>query len=369
LRIALVSLNPLDHDTRTRLICDSFLDSGWELDIIVPVGGEVNQYRDADLHIIPFSTWPIRQRKVIEFNYRAYKTLLALDSDIVYAVDLDTLWAAAKSSKITQSKIVFESREYFPGQLSVEKRSLVKFFWNVMQNQLLPKADVVLTVNESIAQLLVGKYSIRKPEIVMNVPQLSGEIQPVDLRREYGFKTEYVMVFQGVLRPGQGLVRSVKAVAANENISLLVIGDGPERRKLEQYINDYNLTDRVKCSGMLPSEVLLNYTAGADAGFMLIEPLALNSYLALPQKLFQYIAAGVPPVVTALPELEKIVLTEQLGLVLDKDSSSEDSVNLKRFIENSLEGCRKACQKTAANYDWEKERKKLIALCRRLSDD
>jgi len=369
LRIAVLSLNPLDFDTRTRLICDAMLAAGWELDIIVPEGSRETVYGDARMHFLPNSVKPFRQRRFIEYNYIARKKILSLKPDLIYAVDLDTLWAAISAAKATNARVIFESREYYPGQLSVAGRFWVRLFWNVLQRLIIRKADFVLTVSHSIAELLANKYRLEMPAIVMNVPALSGKTKPVDLRREYGFTSKFILIFQGVLRPGQGGKRCLNAIAGLDDVSLLVVGDGPDRPALEEYAISLGLAKRVRFAGRVSPDKLPGYTAGADAGLLLIEPLALNSLYALPQKLFQYIAADTPPIVTDLPELSRIVLTDKLGLVLDKDVDSEDADRINSFLNNRLESARQSCRRAAAKYNWEIEGRKILDICRQLTDD
>ena len=369
MRICFLILNPFDFDSRARLICQGILSSNWELDIIATVGGGLDSFCGAPIHRIPQPVKPFRQRRFIEYNIKAASIAGKLKADIYHAVDLDTLWATSKASKAQNAKLVYESRELYTEQYSLYKRPIAKAFWRNLEKRFIKKADAVVTVNESIANELVNRYGINKPEIVMNTAKIDKTAHPVNLRQRFNLTSKYVLIYQGILRSGQGITRSIKAIAGLPDVSLVIIGDGPNLPEIEKQVDKLNLRDRIRFAGKVPPDQLENYTAGADAGLMLIEPKVLNSYLALPQKLFQYITAGVPPIVSDLPEISRIVRQDNFGLVLKKGSVEGDINAIGEFLQNSLEAAAKACHIEGKKYSWENEGNKLLEIYRNLIDD
>jgi glycosyltransferase involved in cell wall biosynthesis len=366
LRICFFILNPFDYDSRARFICEDILASGWELDIIATVGGELKSFGRANIHRLSQSIKPVRQRRFIEYNIRAVSIAKTTKADIYHAVDLDTLWAAAKAAKVSGSRVVYEASELYVELLSLYKRPLVKAFWSLLEKRLINKADAVVTINESIANELVKRYGIKKPEIVMNVAKLPKIIKPVDLRQRFNLNSKFVLIYQGILRPGQGTVRALKAVARLPEVSLVFVGDGPFRSEIERCSVELGLKGRVRFAGMVAPDQLLNYTAGANAGLLLMEPESLNNYFTLPQKFFQYIAAGTPPIAADRPELRRLVRNDNLGLVL-KDGATQDDVRaIDDFLQNGLESASQACHIAKNKYRWEKEGKKLLEIYREL---
>ena len=366
MRICFFILNPIDFDSRAQLICEDTLASGWELDIIIPSGGRVTSLGNARIHCLPTSTRPVRQRRFIEYNLRAKSVAQKIKADIFHAVDLDTLWAAIGAAESAGGKVVYESRELYTEQYSVANRPLVKAFWRMLEKKLIYKADAIVTVNESIADELVKRYNIKKPEVVMNTARSRGEIKPVDLRQKFNLNSRFVLIFQGVLRSGQGIRRSLKAIAELPDVAVVFVGDGPYKLEIEKYITRLGIQDRIRFAGFVAPEELLNYTAGADAGLMLIEPVALNNYLALPQKIFQYITAATPPIVSNLPELSRVVKKDDLGLVLNNADIKDDIKAINGFLENGLGRAVKACNIAKNNYRWEVEGEKIQNIYRGL---
>ncbi|MCD6161661.1 MAG: glycosyltransferase [candidate division Zixibacteria bacterium] len=369
MRICFLILNPFDFDSRARFICQDILSSGWKLDIIATDGGELNSFGEAPIHRFPQPVKPFRQRRFIDFNIRAASLAGKLKADIYHAVDLDTLWAAVKASKACKAKIIYESRELYTEQYSLYKRPAAKAFWRNLEKRLIKKADAVVAVNESIANELVNRYSINRPKIVMNAAKIDETAQPINLRQKYNLASKYILIFQGILRSGQGLTRSLEAIAGLPDVSLVIVGDGPNRPSLEKQADELGLKERIRFVGKVSPDQLKNYTAGADAGLMLIKPQALNSYLALPQKLFQYIAAGVPPIISDLPEMRKIVRQDNLGLVIKNGSVESDINTIDGFLQNNLEAAAKTCHTEGKKYNWENEGLKMLEVYRNLIDD
>ncbi len=360
MRICFFILNPFDYDTRARLICHDILANGWKLDIIATTGSDTTNFEGAPIHRIPQHVWPSRKRRFIEYNIRAASIARTLDADIYHAVDLDTLWAAYKAARKNHRKLLYESRELYTEQLTLNGRNLVKTVWRILERRLIHEADAVVTINMPIAKELVQRYSIKQPEVVLNVAASLPDTSPIDFRKEYKLDSRFILIYQGILRPGQGIIRAIELTADLPHVGLVIVGDGPLRGEIERRIAGMKIENRVRLTGMVPPGKLISYTMGADAGLLLMEAAALNNRLALPQKLFQYISAGVPPIVTSLPCLREIVKKDDLGLVLDEKPSISDQRLVSEFLNLKLKNASQRCVSVRDKYSWQSEGLKLI---------
>ncbi|MCP4583344.1 MAG: glycosyltransferase family 4 protein [candidate division Zixibacteria bacterium] len=359
MRICFLMLNIFDNDSRARLICHDIISAGYDLDIIATVGGNLEHFKGAKIHRLPQPVWPFRQRRFISYNLKAAKLAADLEADIYHAVDLDTLWAASRAAGLSGGKVIYEARELYTELWALHNRALAKRFWRSLEKRLIRKAHSVVTINESIADELRRRYDIGKPDVVMNVASHVPIDKVVDLRADYDLSSRFVLIYQGVLRPGQGIIRALKAISQLPETSIVFVGDGPYMVEIESWTAKLKITERVRFAGMIPPRELANFTAGADAGLLLMESAAVNNYLALPQKLFQYIAAGTPPIVSDNPELRRIVENDSLGLVLDRNSSSTDAEAIDIFLQKGLEQSVQNCHKVHDKYSWEIEGRKF----------
>ncbi|NLI15899.1 MAG: glycosyltransferase family 4 protein [candidate division Zixibacteria bacterium] len=362
MRICFFILNPFDFDSRARLICHDILDRGWRLDIIATTGADSSSFEGAPIHRIPQHIWPSRKRRFIEYNIRAAEIARSLDADIYHAVDLDTLWAANRAAKINNRKLLYESRELYTEQLTLNGRNLVKAGWRILESRLIHNADAVVTINSAIARELSARYSIKEPFVVLNTAAGVSNARPIDFRKECGLDSKYILIYQGILRPGQGILRAIDLIAGLPETGLVIVGDGPLRAEIEKRIDQLKIGDRTRLTGMVPPDNLMSYTMGADAGLLLMEAEALNNRLALPQKLFQYISAGIPPIVTSLPCLREIVEKDGLGLVLDEQPLDSDRQKLSEFLSFGLNGAAQRCASVKDRYSWHNEGHKLIKI-------
>ncbi len=91
------------------------------------------------------------------------------------------------------------------------------------------------------------------------------------------------------------------------NVHFVILGEGEYRKKFEAEANNSNCSDRIHFLGAVNHTELLTYTASADIGLALIENISISYYYALPNKLFEYIMAGIPILASNLPQMKKVI--------------------------------------------------------------
>jgi len=99
-------------------------------------------------------------------------------------------------------------------------------------------------------------------------------------------------------------------------MELWIVGDGDISTSLKKRVQELDLINRVKFLGKVPYAELHSITLQAKIGLSLEENLGKNYYFALPNKLFDYIQARIPVIVSNLPEMRKIVETHGVGKVI-----------------------------------------------------
>ena len=92
-----------------------------------------------------------------------------------------------------------------------------------------------------------------------------------------------------------------------------IVGQGEYRDELEIFSTKLAIQSRVHFLGSIPYSRLMNYTISATIGFSLIEPLSQSYEYALPNKIFEYAAVGLPVIATDLPEMKKAIIENKLG--------------------------------------------------------
>jgi glycosyltransferase involved in cell wall biosynthesis len=120
----------------------------------------------------------------------------------------------------------------------------------------------------------------------------------------------------------------------------------------------------------VPMADLVNAAAEADVGVVPYTAYSPGYYYASPNKLFEYMFAGLAIAVSNLPVLEKIVRDHDLGVVFDPADPRHIAEQLNALVGNParLRACRENATWVARNrYNWDHEGGKLISLYRTLA--
>jgi glycosyltransferase involved in cell wall biosynthesis len=178
-----------------------------------------------------------------------------------------------------------------------------------------------------------------------------------------------VVIYQGALNLGRGIDLLIRSMQHFPEAHLWIIGDGDITGSLKKLAWDLEVNDRVKFVGRVPLDKLWRYTARAHLGVSLEENLGLNYEYALPNKLFDYIQARIPVVVSDLPEMAAIIDRYKIGKILRKRTPENLALIMKTLLkEGSASGIEKANIELAAReLCWEREEEKLIYLFKHAS--
>ncbi len=287
-----------------------------------------------------------------EFNYRLYLFLLFSKADVLLANDLDTLTANFLASKVKKIPLVYDSHEYFTEVPELVHRPKVKRIWEWLEQKMVPQIRYATTVCQSIAGVYNQKYGAQF-KVVRNLPVTA----KISARTEKDSNTEKMVLYQGALNIGRGLEQAILSMKFVKNARLVLAGDGDIRKQLEELVQKENLQNKVTFTGRLSIEELKTLTPTADLGLSIEEDLGLNYRFALPNKLFDYIQAQVPVLVTNLPEMAAIVQQYKVGEITD----SLEPETLAGKISDCLENAEKRktwlqnLPKAASELTWENE--------------
>lgn len=371
---ALVSVsNDLFSDQRVDKVCNSLTNMGFE---VLLVG---RQYKDSPL----LSQRKYKTKRVrllfrkgaafyAEFNIRLFFLLLFIKCDILVSNDLDTLLPNYLISKIRRKKLVYDSHEYFCGVPELIHRPFVQNCWRRIEKLCVPHLSDMITVNQSIADLYDKEYPQRKNKVrvVRNIPT-SEKPLITETRHSLGLSEEKkLLILQGsginVDRGSEELVAAMEMV--DDNALLLIIGKGDAVPALKRQVNEKNLSQKVLFIDRVSPDKLFNYTYHADIGFSLDKDTNINYRFSLPNKIFDYMKAETPVIVSNLPEIAKVVKETEIGLIIadHRPKTIADNINMLLRDEMLLMKFKSNTKIAAKNYTWENEEKVLNDIYRKL---
>ena len=347
-RVAMLVTSNLIHDNRVRKEAETLAAAGYRVTVFSHIGPDDVPRLGWDSRLglvaipVPPANWHGRRglsRAVPHtldlFRWGGSKALLrsAADcrADVYHAHDLDTLSSAAWLARRHHGRLVYDSHELFlemiapepeaasPGWPSRAKQALSRHNYARLEHALIRRADAVITVGPIIAGELAQRYGIARPAVVLNTPPHRDLSTGSDyLRERIGLGPAIRLVLlQGAVLPGRGqveLVRSLTLLPDDVHLVFLGFNLGNFQAAIREEIERLELARRTHLLDALPPEQLLNATASADVGVLLLAGHNLNDRYAMPNKLFEYLMAGLPFVVSDWPEVGRVARETGAGL-------------------------------------------------------
>jgi glycosyltransferase involved in cell wall biosynthesis len=302
------------------------------------------------------------------FNIRLFFYLLFHKCDLLVSNDLDTLLPNFLISNIKGIPLVYDSHEYFTGVPEIQNRPFVKWVWKSIERIIFPHLRNVITVCDSIAEQYDLEYG-KRPVTIRNCAGKSTNIQPYS-RMELGISdNNLLIILQGTgINIDRGAEELIEALKITENVSLIIAGSGDVVPKLRTLVSNYSLSGRVMFVPKLPWEEMMRYTKSADAGMTIDKDTNMNYRFILPNKLFDYLSAGIPVIASDLREVNKIVTRFKCGLVIPAVTPENISGAMKHLLHNREEllFLKKNATVAFQNLNWDLEREKVLELYKKV---
>lgn len=368
----------VDHDARVLREAAALADAGHDVTVVhlpplpahvparVPNGVEV---RSATPRRWGRRRLPGQAHRAL-FLVGFVRILLRLEPEVIHVHDAGMLAPGLLGARLTGARLVYDSHELATGvQWRTRAWALVV---RALERLALPRCAAVVTVSGGIARTLAARYDLRRPPVVVrNVPDThppsAGDGGPApDIRDLFAIGTAPLVVHHGSAAPGRGCDALIHALARLPGVHLVLLG--PENpvdvRRLRDAARSAGVTERVHVAERLPVVSVLGAVGQADVGVSLLEDTCENHRLALPNKVFDYLAAGVPIVVSDLPELGGLVRDLQVGAAARPGDADDIARALTEVLEaRELDGGLQARVAAAsAELRWSRERRVLEGL-------
>lgn len=354
-RIFFTVTNDLTYDQRMNRICSSLAANGYD---VVLVGRKLPSS-------LPLQPAQYKQKRIrcffkkgkmfyAEYNFRLLFYLLFKKIDAVCAIDLDTILPCLYISRWKKIPRVYDAHELFTGLKEVATRPHVLKTWSRIEKKAVPKYKAGYTVSQSIAVEFSKRYDV-KYETIRNVPVLYDlPVVPVT--------AEKFILYQGAVNEARGfetLIPAMKWVKAR----LIICGDGNFMPQLKELIRQNGVEGRVELKGMMSPESLRSFSPTAYIAVAVPENTGINQYLALPNKFFDYLHAGLPQVTVNYPEYVRLNNQYEVAVLLDNLAPERIAAALNNLMEDTVlfNKLKQNCLKARQELHWGIEEKKLIS--------
>jgi glycosyltransferase involved in cell wall biosynthesis len=292
-----------------------------------------------------------------EFMWRLFSFLKKQRPALLVTNDLDTLWPNYKLAKKRGIPLIYDSHEIFCEVPELQHTPLKKRIWEGLEKRIVPKLKYCITVNQSIANWFDDKYKTHF-KVVRNIPDKM-PVTAIKSRQELGLPADKkIILLQGAgINVQRGSEEAVEAMQFVENAVLVIIGGGDVIGTLEKMIQREELKDKVRLLPKMKPEELYHYTCNADIGLSLDKDTNINYRYSLPNKLFDYVNAGVPVLASALPEVQSFIDKYYVGVFI-KSHQPQHIAEMMNFMLNAPDyaAWKANTKKASEENSWEKEK-------------
>jgi len=270
----------------------------------------------------------------------------------VNAHSLAVLPLAVLLKRLHGAKLIYDTHELETE--TVAARGLRRPLMRILERMLIGQSDAVSVVSPSISSWYAARYGIPMPIVVRNVP-IAPSAPPASssraLRDRFAIgDAELVFLYQGLLGRGRLVDEFLVAFAGLTGRHLVVMGFGP----LEQEVREAaEANPNIHFLPAVPPDEVLAVTAGADVGLCGVADVCLSYHLSLPNKIFEYFAAGVPTLAPGLPDIATLVRETGAGWVLGAGVSWR--ARIESITTDEIGRARIAARRAGAVHVWANE--------------
>lgn len=284
-----------------------------------------------------------------------------IDMEWIHCHDLNTLFVGVTLKCNNRTcKLVYDSHELWTEMSGIN--FIVKNYYQKKEKKYIKSADVVITVSPSIANILQSRYTLPvKPILVRNFPEQNA--RSMSLAKNLN-TDKLKVIYVGYYLKGRGIeyvIEQIPKVDKCYEFYFRIEGNEQDINLLKQQILRLGVENRVRLLPFVPAEQLINEIRKYDIGILPYINTSLNNKYCLPNKLFQYLEAGIAVLSNDLPDVSALLKEYSFGLNYEMNDeksfanvlNGEMKKNLYHFKENAKKGVK-------GSLNWECEKHKLL---------
>lgn len=296
---------------------------------------------------------------VILFKYREK------DIEVVNIHSLGLLPIGVLYKTFYRTKLIYDAHEYETETQGLRgfRKKLAKF----LESSLIKHCDKVIVVSESIANEYKKLYpKLSRPYVVLNTPPYIKIKKKNIFRDKFDIdKHQTIFLYQGGLSEGRGieiLLDTFKQIKDDKSV-IVFMGYGSLEGLVQTVTKEYS---NIYFHQAVSPDVLLEFTSSADFGISTIEDSCLSYRYCLPNKMFEYLMAEIPVIVSNLYEMKKLVEHNNIGVVTKENTLGGLKEAIKKAIVLDKKTLQINIQKVKEIYNWEEQEKVLLQIYRDL---
>ncbi len=371
MRVCDVVRNSVYYDPRVRKQIAEYMRQGID---VCCVGFACNRYDEEKVKQIacPYEIAKIDEKLVgklgsiykklkreYEIQKSVYQAIVRTNAEIIHANDLNALIPAYFAAKKLNCRIIYDSHEInTQNYCAKNKKALLSWVYALFERYLVKHIDLMICVSNAAAKYFEKKYRIKKPMVVTNCC-LKREAVAEQTQKNPGFE----VLNHGQFYEGRGYELMIEAAALIEdkNVKICQRGFGYLEQQLRDRAAELEAENVVFYPPVKVEELVL-MAARSHVGVAITEPVSLNFKLSVSNKLFEYAAAGLPVIMSDIPEHRYLNGKYEFGIILEENTPKcfADAV-LKLYGDKEFyKKCKENALKMSMELNWENEFERLI---------
>lgn len=307
-------------------------------------------------------------------GWARYVAAHAPDADVWHGHDFTSLPAIVELKRRRGGAAVYDTHEiYLESGRSADQPRWAKEPLERLERRLVAEVDAVITVNESLSDIIGRRLDRSRVEVVYNCPPRyrgSGDVTLSPLRRAAGIPSQTPLaVYHGTFAPHRGIEQLLDAMLLPPmaGVHVALLGHGSLRDALREREADPCFGGRLHVLDGVPPDELLGWLAGVDVAVAPIQPTTLNHRYSSPNKVFEAIAVGTPVAGSDFPEFRRVIADAPggpLGVLFDPTEPANIAAAVRTLLDLPAverERMRRRCLDAAARrWNWEVEARRLL---------
>lgn len=369
MKVCDVVSNSVWFDPRVRKQLVEYLNNGVE---VVAVGLKDTRYDEEKMKNVPCKVVladidekykkPLSKPEVLlkEFNRvkKLREAIIAQKPDVIHTNDLDTLTASCQAAKALGCKVVYDSHE-----ICVENHNMYGIYKKLnalCENVFIKRIDKMVCVSHAAADYFSDKYNIEKPMVITNC-SLKAE-KTVSSEKNDGFE----ILNHGQYYAGRGYDVIVEASALLKEypeIKIALRGFGAMEDGLRARVQELGSENVIFYPPVLVNE-LIPYASRSKVGVAITENTCINFELSVSNKIFEYASAGLPVIMSDIPEHRYLNEKYKFGIILEENTPEcFAKAAIKLYTDKEFyDECAKNADKLSEEVNWETEFSRLIEI-------
>jgi glycosyltransferase involved in cell wall biosynthesis len=248
---------------------------------------------------------------------RIASKIVQINPAVIICHDLEILKAGVLAREKLNVPLFLDAHENWPEMVAKNSKLEARYFAS-LEKKLLKKVTHSYTYGNDLTdkyyELGFSATTLYNSKSISKIPKVEAH-EILDMKQDLGFREEdFIVGFSGSVSLTNGTQQVIDALKnLDPDVKFLIVGGSGRESDLssaKRYVKNKNLENRVVFTGRVPSETLLRYTAVMDVGTALFQPLSENEKARIPNKIFDYMAMGVPMIVSDFPNMRTIVVKE-----------------------------------------------------------